>query len=64
MVAVDNESDLLTKNLPPTLVYRYIEYIMGKVVPAYLSISTSKYIIPCATTEKDFQLGTKDGRVV
>ena len=39
VVTADNESDLLPKNLSRTLFYRYIEYIMGKVVPVYLSIS-------------------------
>ena len=54
VVTADNESDLLTKNLSRTLFYRHIEYIMGKVVPAYVSISTSKDIMPCATNDKAF----------
>ena len=54
MVIADNESDLLTKNLSRTLFYRHIEYIMGKVVPVYVSIPTSKDIMPCATKDKAF----------
>ena len=54
VVTVDNESNLLTKNLPRTLLYQHIEYIMGKVVQAYVFISISKDIIPCATNDKAF----------
>ena len=64
MVTTDNESNLRTKHLSQTLLYRHIAYFMGKVVPAYVSITTSKDIMPCATEEKDFQLGIKHGRVV
>ena len=54
VVTADNESDLLTKNLPRTLLYRHIEYIMGKVVQVYVFISISKNIMPCATNDKAF----------
>ena len=36
----DNESDAMTKNLPRTLFYRHIDYIMGKVIPYYVNIQT------------------------
>ena len=54
VVTADNESDLLTKNLSRTLFYRHVEYIMGKVVPVYVSMSTSKDSMPCATKDKAF----------
>ena len=54
VVPADNESDPLTKNLSRTLFYRHIAFIMGNVVPAYISISTSKDIMPCATNDKAF----------
>ena len=31
----DNESDAMTKNLGRTLFYRHLDYMMGKVIPAY-----------------------------
>ena len=36
----DNESDAMTKNLPRTLFYRHLDYIMGKVIPDYVNIQT------------------------
>ena len=36
----DNESDLMTKNLGRTLFYRHMEYIMGKVLPEYVTAHT------------------------
>ena len=36
----DNESDAMTKNLPRTLFYRHVDYIMGKVIPDYVNIQT------------------------
>ena len=36
----DNESDAMTKNLPRTLFYRHLDYIMEKVIPDYANIQT------------------------
>ena len=36
----DNESDGMTKNLGRTLFYRHMEYLMGKIVPEYVSSDT------------------------
>ena len=32
----DNESDLMTKNLRRNFFYRHMEYLMGKIPPAYV----------------------------
>ena len=32
----DNESDGMTKNLPRTLLYRRMGYLMGKLIPEYV----------------------------
>ena len=42
VITADNESDLLTKMLSRTLFYQHNAYIVGKVVPAYISMSTSE----------------------
>ena len=33
----DNESDTLTKNVGRTLFYRHNDYMMGKVIPEYIT---------------------------
>ena len=33
----DNESDAMTKNVGRTLFYRHLDYIMGRVIPDYVS---------------------------
>ena len=40
VITADNESNLLTKILSRTLFYQHNAYIMGKVVPVYISMST------------------------
>ena len=44
IVTNDNESDVMTKNVSRILLYRYIYYLMGKIIPEY------------ATKYKDLQL--------
>lgn len=36
----DNESDGMTKNLGRTLFYRHMEYLMGKIIPEYVTYNT------------------------
>ena len=37
----DNESDLLTKNLGRTLLYRHKDYLMGNIIPEYAQKGTN-----------------------
>ena len=37
----DNESDTMTKNLPRTLFYRHQDYLMGRVIPEYVTMRDS-----------------------
>ena len=36
----DNELDVMTKNMRRTLFYRYIDYLMGQVIPDYAKVHT------------------------
>ena len=40
IATADNESDGMTKNLGRTLFYRHMEYLMGKIIPEYVTYNT------------------------
>ena len=56
----DNESDTMTKNLVRTLFYRHQDYIMGRVIPEYVTMRES---VKTAASRSNLTLKAREGSI-